>query len=80
MPKLIDFVTDPKTNRYSESKVGAILAKLSMTFGFLYAIVVLKVTTEWLWLTYGGTMLGHEFASRRDSYKFNKPASEGEKE
>ena len=81
MAKLSDFVTDPKTDRYSEREVGASLAKASMTCGVIYAIVALGVTTEWLWLTYGGTMLGHEYASRRDSYKFNSaPAvAEGDK-
>lgn len=71
-----DLVTDPFSNRYSESKLFAIVAKIAMTFAFVWVIVVHKSSSEWLWVAYGTAMLGHEWATRRQSFiatNTNKP-------
>lgn len=66
---ILEAVRDPVTDRFSESKFFAIVGKTAMTFGFVWVIVVHKSSSEWLWLTYGGALLGHEWARRRQSYQ-----------
>lgn len=68
--KLTDFLTDPVNNRGSESKLFAIVGKVALTWAFVHVHRVATVPpSEWLWLAYGGLILGHEGYSRLNSYK-----------
>ena len=61
--KFRDLVTDATTGRLRESAIWSNIGKATMTWGFIYALLH-DNGTEFLWLCYGGVILGHEGASR----------------
>jgi len=61
--KLSDLFVDHGTGRLRESKVWSNIAKGSMTFGFLWAVVHGQ-NTDWLWTAFGTPLLGHELVGR----------------
>jgi hypothetical protein len=58
-----DLFTDSTTGRMSESMLWSNVGKLAMTWGFCYICVTQQVS-EFLWLAYGGAVLGHNIAAR----------------
>lgn len=58
-----DFFTDATTNKLSESKLWAHVAKGAATFGFIHTILF-GTPTEWLWIAYLGPLLAHEGYAR----------------
>jgi hypothetical protein len=58
-----DLFTDSTTGRMSESLMWSNIGKAAMTWGFCY-ICVTQQTSEFLWLAYGGAVLGHNIAAR----------------
>lgn len=59
----LDLVTDHATGKLRESSVWSNVAKLSMTWAFIWTVLNDK-QTEWLWAAYGGLVMLHEGASR----------------
>jgi hypothetical protein len=60
---VMDLVTDATTGRLRETAVWSNIGKLSMTWAFCHTIVM-GVTSEWLWLAYGGIVVAHEASAR----------------
>jgi len=58
-----DFFCDHVTGKGRESALWSNLGKAAMTFGFVWSVVH-GGSSEWLWLTYGGVVCGHEIGSR----------------
>ena len=61
--KWSDLVVDHQTGRLRESSVWSVIGKAAMTWGFIYVILDGK-GTEFLWLTYGGVVVGAEIGAR----------------
>jgi hypothetical protein len=70
-----DLFVDHITGRLRESKVWSNIAKAALTFGFVWAVVHGQ-NTDWLWMAYGGTVLGHETATRFLNQKEHFPDKE----
>lgn len=58
-----DLVTDHRSGRLIEAKLWSNVCKGTMTFGFIWAVTHAQ-GTDWLWLTYGAVLLGHELGIR----------------
>lgn len=58
-----DLIVDHQTGRIRESKVWSNVCKAAMTAAFLW-VIYHGGNSEWLWLAYGGPMLGHESVTR----------------
>ena len=61
--KWSDLVTDHQTGRLRESSVWSSIGKAAMTWGFIYAVYHGN-SAEFLWLTYGGVVVGAEIGAR----------------
>ena len=59
----MDLITDHQTGKLRESSIWSNIGKLAMTWGFVYVILQDK-GTEFLWLTYGGVVVGAEIGAR----------------
>ena len=58
-----DLVVDHETGRLRESSVWSNIGKAAMTWGFVY-VVWKGNSAEFLWLTYGGVVIGAEIGAR----------------
>ena len=61
--QLIDLVSDHHSGKLRETLLWSNIGKLSMTIGFVYAVLN-GDNSEWLWVAYGGIVVLHETASR----------------
>lgn len=56
-------MTDHETGRLRESSVWSNAGKLAMTWAFVY-VVLHGDSSEFLWLAYGGVVVGAEIGAR----------------
>ena len=66
-----DLVTDAKTGKLQERKLWSNLGKAAMTFGFIWAVLHAQ-GSEWLWMSYGGVILGHAILDKRQDQQGEK--------
>ncbi len=58
-----DLFVDHNTGRIRESKVWSNVGKAAMTVAFCW-VIYKGGSSEWLWITYGTIVCGHEIATR----------------
>lgn len=66
-----DLFVDHQTGKLRESALWINIGKAALTFGFLW-VVVNGESSDWLWLTYGGVIVGHELGARVMNQKQQK--------
>ena len=58
-----DLFVDHNTGRLRESKLWSNIGKGAMTVAFVW-VIYKGGSSEWLWITYGTIVCGHEIATR----------------
>ena len=80
--RFTDIVTEAKTGRLSGPKIWANVGSAAMTLAFLW-VIIRGGNSEWLWLSYGSMMVGHDVLARKqqqDQQKLDKLAPEKERQ
>lgn len=65
---VMDLITEAKTGRLSEARVWSNIGKLAMTVAFGW-VIYRGQSSEFLWLAYGGIVVGHEVMAKFQNQK-----------